>query len=73
MGGPVLARLKRNKLVLDNNTSQCGSRFRGVWEDPDVGSLTSTGISARRDADSKRPTKQDFVKTFCKRKVLRKR
>ena len=28
----------------NNNNSQCGSRFRGVWEDPAVGNLTSTGI-----------------------------
>jgi len=28
-------------------TSQCGSRFRGVWEDPDVGNFTSNGMTAR--------------------------
>ena len=42
----------------NNNTSQCGSHFRGVWEDPTVGNLTSTGIPTRREADSKRSTKK---------------
>ena len=51
----------------NNTTSQCGSRFRGIWGDLDVGKLTTTGIPARNEADSNRPTKQDFVKTFYKR------
>ena len=42
--------------------SQCGSRFRGVWGDPAVGNLTSTGIPTHREVDSKRPTKQ-----FCEK------
>lgn len=28
----------------NNTTSQCGSRFHGVWGDPNVGSLTSIEI-----------------------------
>ena len=34
--------------------------------DPDVSSLTSTDISACIEADSKRPTEKNFVKTFEK-------
>ena len=41
----------------NNNNSQCGSRFRGVWGDPAVGNLTPTGISTHREVDSLRPTK----------------
>ena len=37
--------------------SQSGSRFRGVWGDPAVGNLTSTGIPTHREVDSIRPTK----------------
>jgi len=33
---------------------QCGSRFRGIWGDPDVNNLTSTSNLVRRAADSKR-------------------
>jgi len=51
-------------LYNNSNTSQCGFNFRGVWEDPVVGNLTSIGIPTRREADSKRPTKKDFVKIF---------
>jgi len=53
-------------------TSQCGSRFRGIWGDPAVGNLTSTGIPTRREADSKRPTKKDFEKILYRGKLLRK-
>ena len=35
-----------------------------VWGDLDVGSLTSTDISARREADSSDPPNENFVKTF---------
>ena len=49
---------KPNHQQQQNNTSQCGSGFRKVWEDPDVGNLTSTNIPTRREADSKRPTKK---------------
>jgi len=50
----------------NNNTtiSQCGSRFRGAWGDPDVGSLTSTSISVRREADSMRLTETILCKHF---------
>ena len=41
----------------NNNNSQCGSRFRGVWGDPDVGNLTSTSISTDTKTDFKRLTK----------------
>jgi len=51
-------------------TSQCGSRFSEVWGDPDIGNLTSSSIPARREVESKRPTKQDFVKTFYRRRIL---
>jgi len=54
----------------NNTTSHCVSRFRGVWEDPDVSNLTSTGITARWEADSKRPTKREFVNTFPRRRIL---
>jgi len=43
-----------------NNTTttfQCGSCFRTVWGDPDVGSFTSTDIPTREEAESKRPKK----------------
>jgi len=48
------------------------------WGDPDVGSFTSTDISARREPESKRPiktrvcenilTKKGFVKTLKEKK-----
>jgi len=41
----------------NNNNSQCGSRFRGVWGDPAVGNHTSIGITTYREVDSLRPTK----------------
>jgi len=47
-----------------NNNSQCGSHFREVWEDADVGSLTSVGISAYRVFDSKRFTQKQKLKQF---------
>jgi len=50
-----------------NNTSQRGSRFRGVLGDPTVGNLTLTSIYTRREAVSKRPTKKDF-ETILKKK-----
>jgi len=52
----------------NNTTSQCGSYFHGVWGDPDVDSLTSTDFFARREVDFKRLIKQDFMKTFYKRR-----
>jgi len=36
-----------------NNNSQCGSHFYGVWGDPTVSNLTSTGIPSHREADSR--------------------
>ena len=48
----------------NNNTSQCGSRFRGIWGDLAVGNLTSTGIPIRREADFKRPTKKGFYENI---------
>ena len=56
--------LKAGHNINTTISSQCGSRFRGVWEDLTVSNLTSTGISTHREADSKRPTKKDFVKKF---------
>jgi len=50
----------------NNNSSQCGSYLRSVWKNPDVSSLTSTDITARREADSTRPTKQEFCESICK-------
>ena len=55
----------------NNNTSQCGSRFCGVWGDPAVGNLTYTGIRTYREVDSKRPTKR-FCAKVLKRKALAK-
>lgn len=31
----------------NTTTSQCGSRFRGVWGDPAIGNITSTGITLK--------------------------
>ena len=45
-------------------------RFRVVWGDPVVGSLTPTGIPTRRETDSKRPTKRNFEKIIYRRKSL---
>jgi len=47
----------------------CGSRFYGIWEDPVVSNLTHTGILTRREVDSKRPTKKNFVKIFNRGKI----
>jgi len=47
--------------INNNNNSQCGFHFRGVWGDPAVGNLTPTSISAHREVDSLRPTKLYFV------------
>jgi len=55
----------------NNNTSQCGSRFRGVWGDPAVGNLTSTFIPIHREVDSKRPTKR-FCEKVLKRETFTK-
>ena len=52
----------------NNNTSQCRSRFHGVWGNPPVGNLTSTGILTRREADSKRPTKIQFCENVLWKK-----
>ena len=53
----------------NNTTSQCGSRFRGVWGDPAVGNLTSIGIPTHREVDSKRPTKRFCEKRFKEESV----
>ena len=45
-------------LYNNTTTSQCGSCFRGVWEDPAIGNLTSTGIPTHTEVDFKRPTKK---------------
>jgi len=39
------------------------SRFRGVWGDPKVGSLTLVSITTHKEADSKDP-KKNFEKTI---------
>jgi len=56
-GQPSLPNTKQNEVRNNstqgnNTTSQCGSRFRGVWGDLNVGSLTSTDISACREASN---------------------
>jgi len=55
----------------NNNTSQCGSRFRMVWGDPAVGSLTPTDMPTRRDADSQRPIKKDFENILKKKDFVK--
>ena len=53
----------------NNTTSQCGSRFRGVWGDLTVVNLTSTDIPTRREVDSNRPKKR-FCEKVLERKAL---
>jgi len=56
-----------SKLIKNNNTSQCRFRFCRVWRNPDVGNFTSIGSPAHKEVDSKRPTKQNFVKHFMEK------
>jgi len=69
----IVSRRRKEEIQEYNNnttTSQYGSRFWGVCGGPDVGSVTSTGISVDREVESRRPTKQDFVKTFYRGRIL---
>ena len=59
---PKKINCRHNNKDYNNNNSQCGSRFRGIWGDPAVGNLTPTGISTNREVDSLRPTKTVFEK-----------
>lgn len=54
----------------DNNNNnhyhhhQCGSRFRRIWGDPDVGSLNSTYIwKAKKNKNKKKPHTYSHKKT----------
>jgi len=61
--------LKRSNINNNNNSSQYGSRFRGVWGDLDVGNLTLPADLPIERLIPRDPQKPEFVKTIYKRKV----